>query len=378
MTRRIRLFSVVALAIVANLAGCAVKGTDREEVVINGRKITVLNTDALHYDTKDSVDPMNDLSIGKIDKFTEMRGEDWIDNEHILITRENTKLEPIRVGDSMENLRGLYVYETATASQKSLFDETDYIWMPLVSPDRKHILVQSYKDGQNTGMIIDVDGNVVAENHDDNPEKGFHLSYDNAKWVDNEQVIIPTSDQGICLMNTASNITYIPKIGVMQTDTAFATDKKIYYISTDNNLMVYDIATEKNRILKTDILNFELSPKRDMFAVVTKEKSDMSLLKLIDMNGEERAQLAEGRMIFGMSWSPDQTKIAYLLSADKENESGLYLRNLKGQDKVFVSADFMGVENGLKWNPAGNKLLASIGEVKDMKFFDNTYIISLN
>ncbi len=378
MTRRIRLFSVMALAIVANLAGCAMKGSDREEVVINGRKITVLNTDALHYDTKDSADPMNDLSIGKIDKYAGMRGEDWIDNEHILITRENTELEPIRVRDSMENLRGLYVYETVTASQKSLLDETDYIWMPIVSPDRKHILVQNYKDGKNTGMIIDVDGNVVAENQGDNPEEGFHLSYDNAKWVDNEQVIIPTSDQGICLMNTDSNISYIQRIGVMQTDTAFAADKKIYYISTDNNLMVYDLATEKNRILKTDILNFELSPQNDMFAIVTKEKSGKNILKLIDMNGEEKAQLAEGRMIFGMSWSPDQTKLAYLLSADKENESGLYLMNLKDQDKLFVSSDFMGVENGLKWNPAGNKLLASIGEVKDMKFMDNTYIISLN
>jgi TolB protein len=378
MTRRIGLICVITLAIIVNFSGCTPKSTEREEVVSNGKKIIVLNT-AASYDRKESADTnAKEFSVDKIDKYDGIRGEDWIDNDDILISQENVNLKPIQVQDAMENIRNLYIYQPQTTSKKSLYDEKEYLWMPIISPDKKYILVQNYKDGEYVGIILDTDGNVIAENHDEDPAKGFHLSYNNAKWVDNEQVIIPTSDQGICLMDINSNITYISNIGAMQTDTACKMDNKIYYVSTERNLMSYDITTKQNTVVKKGVLNFELSPKKDMFSVVLKEKDDRNILMLIGIDGNEKSKLEEAKMIFGMSWSPDQTKLAYLLTAEKESESGLYIRNLNSQTKLFVSSDFMSVDNGLKWNPSGNKLLASIGEVKDMKYMDNTYIITVN
>ena len=78
-----------------------------------------------------------------------------------------------------------------------------------------------------------------------------------------------------------------------------------------------------------------------------------------------------------MSWSPDQTKLAYIKLDDKESENGLYIMKLEDKESIYVSQDFIGIDNGLKWNTAGNKILASISEVKDMKLIDNSYIISL-
>lgn len=378
MARRTGLLCAMTLIIIANLMGCTGNNTSRTEIVNHGKKITVINTAAVPYDRKEATVATDDFSIDKIDKYDGMRGEDWMDDDTILITQENSELKPIRVQDAMENIRNLYIYKPQTDSKKSLFNEKEYLYMPILSPDKKHILVQNYKDGQSIGIILDTDGNVIAKNQDENTAEGFHLSYSSAKWVDNEQLIIPTSNQGICLMDVNSNITYINDIGMMQTDTAFAVDQRIYYISTDRNLMTYDITSKKNTVVKKDVLNFELSPQKDRFAVVLKEKEDRNALVLIDMDGKEQAEVAKAKMIFGMSWSPDQTKLAYLLTSEEESESGLYVMNLSSQTKLFVSPDFIGVENGFRWNPAGNKLLASIGEVKDMRYLDNTYIITIN
>jgi TolB protein len=138
------------------------------------------------------------------------------------------------------------------------------------------------------------------------------------------------------------------------------------------------MTAKKKEIIKKNVYDFELSPQGDKFAIEEKLDGKGSSLLIIDLEGKELQTLTKGKMIFGMSWSPDESKLAYLLSSDKESEKGLYIMNLKTLKNIYVSPDFMGIDNGLKWNLAGTKLLAAISEVKDMKLFDYTYIITLN
>ena len=209
------------------------------------------------------------------------------------------------------------------------------------------------------------------------PAKGFILSFSQAKWVDNEEVIVPSSGEGVCLVNVNSKVSKIEGIGRMQTDRAVKVDDKIYYVSTERNLVAYDIISKQSKVVKDNVLDFELSPERDMFAVQRKVSESRNALVLTDLYGIEKATLAEAKATFGISWSPDQDKLAYLMISEDESKSGLHVMDLKSKEDIYVSRDFLNVDNGLKWSPSGKKILASIGEVKEMKVIDNTYVITL-
>ena len=358
------------------VTGCEEKDNNRAVVAREGKKITLLKTNppAKEESTKSA----DDFIIEKIDRFDGIRGEDWLEGDELLIMKENTAIEPVQVFDSMENIKNLYTYNMKTGEEKLLYNEKEYLWMPIVSPDKKHILVQNVKSGVNRGRILDLNGNIVLTVSEENTKKGLYLSYNNAKWVGNDLIIVPTSEEGVCLINLNSEIEILQGIDLMQTDTAVLADSRIYYISTDRNLMAYDIAAKKKEIIKENVFNFELSPQRDKFAIEAKLSTTGSSLVIIDLEGKELQTLTKGKSIFGMSWSPDESKLAYLLSSDTESEKGLYIMNLKTLKSTFVSPDFMGIDNGLKWNTSGTKLLAGISEVKDMKLLDNSYVITLN
>lgn len=358
------------------VTGCEEKDNNRAVVAREGQKITLLK--ATPPVKEESTKSADEFIIEKIDRFDGIRGEDWLEGDELLIMKENTAIEPVQVFDSMENIKNMYTYNIKTGEQKLLYNEKEYLWMPIVSPDKKHILVQNVKSGVNRGLILDLNGNIVLTVSEKNTKKDLYLSYNNAKWIGNDTIIVPTSENGVCLVHLNSQIEILKDIDLMQTDTAVLVGSRIYYISTDRNLMAYDLTTKKKEIIKENVFNFELSPLRDKFAIEAKLSGTGSGLVIIDLEGKELQSLTKGKAIFGISWSPDESKLAYLLSSDIESENGLYIMNLKTLESTYVSPDFMGIDNGLKWNTSGTKLLASIGEVKDMKLLENSYVITLN
>lgn len=358
------------------ITGCDEKDNNRTVVTRDGEKITLLK--ASPPVEEKSTKSAEDFIIEKIDRIEGIRGEDWLEGDELLVMKENTELEPVQAFGSMENIKNLFTYNVVTGEKELLYNEKEYLWMPIVSPDKKHILVQNFKSGVNRGLILDLNGNIVLTVSEENTKNGLYLSFNNAKWIGNDLIIAPTSEEGVCLINLNSEIEMLQGIDLMQTDTAVLAGSRIYYISTDRNLIAYDMTAKKKEIIKKNVYDFELSPQGDKFAIEEKLDGKGSSLLIIDLEGKELQTLTKGKMIFGMSWSPDESKLAYLLSSDKESEKGLYIMNLKTLKNIYVSPDFMGIDNGLKWNLAGTKLLAAISEVKDMKLFDYTYIITLN
>ena len=365
---------VVLITALTLSSACGYTAAGREEIQKGDKKITVLNLKAPPEAGNTALG--NDFGIEKIDRYEGMRGEDWLGDDFILITRENQELEPVRVFDQMSLVRNLYSYDLKSKEEKSISKKTEYIWMPIVSPDGRHIFYEKFEAGRYAGLISDLEGNEKAAVEVD-PAKGFILSFSQAKWVDNEEVIVPSSGEGVCLVNVNSKVSKIEGIGRMQTDRAVKVDDKIYYVSTERNLVAYDIISKQSKVVKDNVLDFELSPERDMFAVQRKVSESRNALVLTDLYGIEKATLAEAKATFGISWSPDQDKLAYLMISEDESKSGLHVMDLKSKEDIYVSRDFLNVDNGLKWSPSGKKILASIGEVKEMKVIDNTYVITL-
>ncbi|MGE5627206.1 MAG: hypothetical protein ACM3X7_03710 [Solirubrobacterales bacterium] len=321
-------------------------------------------------------DKNTSFEVSKIQKYEGIRGEGWINDGDIIITKENQERSPIHIFDQMSLVRNMYSYDINSKEEKSLTEKSKYIWMPSMSPDGKYIFYEKSDENSNTWVITDIDGNekaVVAEDS----SKGFSLHTSGARWINNEEVIVPYSDDGILLININSKVSKIAGIGLMQTDHAAKVDNNIYYISTERNLVSYDINTKQSKVLKENLLDFELSPKKDIFAIEKRISESRNQLVLTDISGNEKDTLAEGKSIFGISWSPDQSKLAYVMTSDDESKAGLHLINLKSKEDIYVSHDFLNVDNGLKWSPSGKMILGSITEVKDMKSIDNTYIILL-
>ena len=362
------------LLVLTICTGCSAKTVGRQEISSGGKKITILSTKIPEETEK--VELVNDFDIEKIDKYAGVRGEDWISNETILITKENLELQPISVEDQMSIIRNLYSYNLKSGVEKSAYKKTEYMWMPIISPDKKYIFSENLKTGKNTGLILDLNGNIKAVVEED-AVNAFHISFNNARWIDNENVIVPSSGDGVCLININSSVTKIQNVGMMQTDSAIKLGDKIYYISVERKLISYDINTKQRKVVKDNVLNFELSPKKDMFAIEKKESESKDALVLIDLQGNEKAILTESKMIFGISFSPDQGKIAYVITSSDESKSGLYVMDISSKKSVYVSSDFLNMDSGLKWSPSSRKILASISEVKNMKLIDNTYVITL-
>lgn len=374
MNKLKRISSITLLLALILVTGYNVNSTGRMEINREGNKITILNPKT--PSKIENAGSVNDFDIEKIDRYEGVRGEDWLSDDSILITKENSELEPIRVFDQMSSIRNLYSYSLKSKEEKSIFKKTEYVLSSIISPDRAHMFSEKVESGKYTGVISDLAGNVKAAVEDD-AAKGFHISFHSARWVDNDEVIVPCSGEGVCLIKVNSNISKIEGIGRMQMDDAVKLGDKIYYVSVERKLIAYDIKTKQSKVVKDNVLSFELSPKKDMFAIVKKVSEDRGSLVFINIEGTETATLLEAKMVFGVSWSPDQSKLAYLITSSDESKSGLYVMDLASKRNLYVSRDFLNIDNGLKWSPSSKKILASIGEVKDMKLKDNTYVVSL-
>lgn len=158
---RFRKLGCIALLISLILStGCNAKEVGREEINSGNQKITVLSTNKLGE--TESVTASKEFSIQKIDKYVGVKGEDWISDETMLISKENSKLKPISIFDQMTNIRNLYTYDLKARKETSIFNSTDYMWMPIVSPKGKYIFSQWVKSGKYKGVIFDLKGNVKA------------------------------------------------------------------------------------------------------------------------------------------------------------------------------------------------------------------------
>lgn len=102
-------------------------------------------------------------------------------------------------------------------------------------------------------------------------------------------------------------------------------------------------------------------PSRDgsQLAIVNTQferQDDKNVLVLTDLNGKIKSTLATGNQIYGLSWSANNSKLAYGVASNKKNNSGSYISDLKtGQQVKIVNDTHFAAK--LPWSPSGNKIL---------------------
>ncbi|MEH7005218.1 hypothetical protein V7023_27015, partial [Priestia megaterium] len=77
--------------------------------------------------------------------------------------------------------------------------------------------------------------------------------------------------------------------------------------------------------------------------------------------------------IFGVSWSPDGSKLAYNFISEKEGDKGIFIADGLTGDVTHLNVNLDYAADQLAWSQSGNKLVASSFTQNQV----HTYIIFL-
>lgn len=353
---------VAIISVLILSVGCTKKvETGRKTIQKGDKKITVI-LDKNYIVGEDIIE--------KIQVYENVKGYGWIDDDKILGIEENENKQR-EIEGVVYDLRNVPNLKEKIISAENLpYQHIN------ISPDKKHIFYVNQP--RQKGYILDLKGNIKTIG------KGPYVwELAEARWFNNEELVMPYKDTGFYSINIdgkemkiegVENKEYIHK--------AIKLGNRIYYsteIGLERKMKVYDISTKEKKLFIEDrVTNFYLSPKGNQFIVETHDpKEDKARLLLVNLEGKNKDTVAEGRMIYGTSWSPDGLKFAYVVNSRGEEDEGLFVIDIKKNKRNQVSTTYLDLVSDIKWNPSGNKMMISNEEVKDGKWIDKTHIITL-
>ncbi|MBS7526312.1 hypothetical protein KHM83_06455 [Fusibacter paucivorans] len=364
------LTGVLSAMSISLLTACQSDAYHRKTVSV-GEETLVMLTPLDDAEASDTYMTLNNrFDFQKIERYEGMRGEGWLDDDTVLVTRPNEAISPVVAFNAVQTVQSLYAFQLNDARLKQLSEPSAYIWAPIISPDRQHLFYAKVIDGMTMGEMSDANGKAKVT-------VDVPMGYGKAEWLSNDEVIVPYGKDGVCIINADQTVDYMDGIGSMQTQRAVKVGDNIYYVGTDRTLKAYDLSRGIRSTIADAVLGFELSPNRDAFAVERRIDNETVSLVRMNLTGDENEVLAEGSAIFGIEWSPQQDKLAYIVISEDEQKTGLHILHLNKMTDLFVSREFVDVVDGVKWSPSGDKLLTSIAETKAMKAMDVSYVIYL-
>ncbi|MBN1072156.1 hypothetical protein DVV81_13405 [Clostridium botulinum] len=361
MIKRKLLVGAMVFSILVLTTGCVQYAKGAE----NDKSITSIK------DTKDIL--ATEVVTSKIDTYEGVIGHDWIDENKIAITKENQTLEPIKIDTAKLKadfeIKNIYSYDLNSKEEKGIGDQSKFQNGVLSSPNNKYIFYRNEFEEKATGYIVDSQGNTIVE-ISDNDIDAYDLS--EAQWINDEELITPChSIKGFAIINIDGNIKKIKDVekGTMGTEdplngisitNPIKVGDKIYYVTIhpgaddDDTLKVYDINNkEKKGLVKDDVQGISLSPDQKQLLMCTSNlDKNVNELIITDLEGKQGGVLTEG-YIFGASWSPDGTKVAYI--SNEQDHEGLYVIDVKTKKKSMISAGEYYVP--IAWSPSSQKIM---------------------
>ncbi len=350
MKKRLWIKTASILCVTLSLAACSADKEENRTVIKEpGKTITIIEND-----NKNVFE--SDISVEKIDKYEGMEISDWLDEETVIVSKENNTLEKMSLLELSEYYpRSLYLYNLNTKEYKLIKErKNDFIGGAKFSPDKKHLTYYLYSFfGDPAHFVMNMDslkefglhGEVIG---------GAHT----ANWSDNETVM-GASFGGAYLANVSGKISIIDDL---KGESVFNIEKmqdKIYYITINTDsleLHMLNLATkEKKNLNKENVEAVIPSPDRDQMLMIQSAGSQRALI-LSDTEGNTIKTIAEGTDISGASWSPDQRMIAYNLKSvvNGTTSSGLYIYDMLTGKSTQIAVNLSNA--AISWSPSGKKI----------------------
>lgn len=292
-------------------------------------------------------DNVPDISIVKVDTYDNLEIFDWMDTDTVIVSRENDSLEKMKLEELSDSYpRSLYLYNINTKEYHMLREEENLnLGGASLSPDKKNLLYHGSSLGDLSYYVLNLDS-----------LKAFSIvGAGSANWADEDMIIGAGYANGAYYADMEGDTT--PLEGIEQKN-VFIIEKikdKIYYNTADDNTIKI-LNTSNEEIEDLGLANvLGLYPAPDETQMLVLQYSDSKqILLLCHIDGSNVKTIAEGT-IGGISWSPDQRMIAYMIKENEEDAAGdLYVYDISTNKATQLETD---VENtSTCWSPSGKEL----------------------
>ncbi len=352
--------TILMIAFVISMTAC-----EKEEgkVVIKepGKTITVIE-DTPKEEEKPKV------SVDKIDRYEKVSITDWLDENTVILSKDNETLSKISMAELSENYpMSLYKFDLTTKEYELVKEQEEvFLGGAVFSKDKKFLLYSEYSLGDPSFFIMNMD-----------TMEGFGIMGDpiggamSAKWAGDDVVLGAAYSGGAY---TADSTGKIEVVEGLEEESLYLVEKignSVYYNTQyDSTLMKFDLNTkEKVGLNLGQVYNLEPSPDGKQLLILQAEGTKNTLL-IYDIESGEKVIVAEGTAFTGVSWSPDQRRIAYNRMEDKNNTtiSSLYVYDILTGEPTQIAVDIDILSTS--WSPSGTKLAC-------MEYDGSQYISSI-
>jgi TolB protein len=341
--------TIIVLMLLLSFNACGVKEDDKVIVNEPGTSITII-------EDADKETQLPVVSVEKIDRIEDVRISDWLDEETVVISKENDSLEKMSLAELSESYpRSLYLYNINTKEYKLLKEQKDvFLGEATLSADKKHLLYSEYTLGDPAYYVMNLDTKDTFGIRGDGI--GGAMS---ASWFGNE-VIGAAYNNGAFQASTSGEISAIQGLEDEAPFIVRATKDSVFYnTSYDDSLVVLNRATkEKTKLNLQHVYDLVLSSDGTKMLVLQSDSTKSTLI-LCDLDGSNQVTIAEGTELDGISWSPDQRMLAYHLKGAENNATvnGLYVYDTLTAKPNQIAVDIQYASTC--WSPSGEKLVYS-------------------
>ncbi|OKP82273.1 PD40 domain-containing protein [Paenibacillus sp. P32E] len=354
-------------AVLLSIAACSTENTDsRQTVEKSGKKITVMDNTSESVYTK--------LKLAGIEKTEGIRGLDFVSEEVIVLDKENRNLPPQTVEGQERYPHNLYLRTLSSGVDTPLQEGEKNYGAAQLSPDKSRVFYKELYEATGLGFIMNLATGVSVK------ASAAEFRSEEGSWADNEHVLFPDMEGNIVKADVNGKQETVLKTGIPYVHEVVQSGSRILYITgEDSQLSAYDTETKQTKVLKKNVMWAIPSPDGSRLAIVERTKPGEMVLLICDSEGSEQSRLAAGQQIFGTSWSPDGSKLAYVTTSANaaEDQDGLFITEVETGEQTPVLNDIE-VADQLRWSPSGKKLLASVSVLKDNAYQFITYVVKLS
>ncbi|WP_019914128.1 PD40 domain-containing protein [Paenibacillus sp. HW567] len=358
---------LMGTAMLLGVTACSTGNTETRQVVEKGgQKITVLDNTSESVYTK--------LKLAGIDKVEGVRGLDFASEDTIVVDKENRSLPPQTIEGQERYPHNLYLRTLSSGNDTPLQEGDKNYGAAQFSPDKKQLFYRELYDATGIGYLMNLAAgtSVKVSDAEFRNEEGI--------WTDNEHVIFPDMEGNIISAGINGSQDTMLKTGIPYVHEVSRSGSRLLYVTgEDSQLTAYDTDTKQSKALRKNVIWAVPSPDGSRLAIVERKGPGEMVLLLCDSEGNEQSRVASGQQIYGTSWSPDGSKLAYVTTAASaaDNQDGLFITEVETGEQTPVLNDIE-VADQLRWSPSGKKLLASISVLKDNAYQFITYIVRLS
>jgi TolB protein len=336
----------IMIALIFTMTACEKEGK-KVTVKEPGKTITII-------DDSNQEESEPEISVEKIDRYEKVNITDWLDEDTVIVSKENESLDKMSLAELSEQYpRSLYLLDINSKDYKLVKEQKDvFLDGAALSADKKYLLYYEYSLGDPVFYVMNMD-----------TQEGYGIMGDpigggiSAKWANNETVIGAAYSGGAYLADRTGKITLIDDLKEESLYLVEKINDDIYYnTQSDGTLVKLNLNTKEKISLDLKQV-YDMIPSPDgKQMIILQANGTKNTMLVYDLESGEKITIADGAELNGVSWSPDQRRIAYNRKVDENNSTvrSLYVYDMLTGESTQIAVDVENLSTG--WSPSGEKL----------------------